>query len=49
VHASFPRFTILGGAQSEDLLQQVNMQDMGYGPKYIMEQSQLQPMELLFA
>tara|TARA_Y100001951_G_C11247957_1_gene244574 strand:+ start:221 stop:688 length:468 start_codon:yes stop_codon:yes gene_type:complete len=49
VYASFPRFTILGGAQSADLLQQVNIQDMGYGAKYILEQSQLQSMELLFA
>ena len=49
VHVSFPTFTILGGAKSTQLLQDVNMQDMGYGPKYIMEQSQLQSMELLFA
>ena len=49
VHVSFPTFTILGGATSTQLLQDVNLQDMGYGTKYTMEQSQLSSMADLFA
>tara|TARA_R100000664_G_scaffold7469_1_gene12592 strand:- start:6770 stop:7237 length:468 start_codon:yes stop_codon:yes gene_type:complete len=49
VHVSFPVFTILGGASSSQLLQDINIQDMGYGAKYVMEQSQLNSMEQLFA
>ena len=49
VHVSFPTFTILGGATSTQLLQDVNLQDMGYGPKYTMQQSQLSSMADLFA
>ena len=49
VHVSFPTFTILGGARSSDLLQDVNIQDMGYGPKYVLEQSQLSSMVDIFA
>ena len=49
VHVSFPTFTILGGARSSDLLQSINLQDMGYGPKYILEQSQLSSMVDIFA
>ena len=49
VHVSFPTFTILGGATSTQLQQDVNLQDMGYGPKYTMQQSQLSSMADLFA
>tara|TARA_R110002096_G_scaffold397090_2_gene593033 strand:- start:501 stop:980 length:480 start_codon:yes stop_codon:yes gene_type:complete len=41
VHANFPEFRILGGAPAEELLQDHNIKDMGYGPVYHLEQSQL--------
>ena len=49
VHAEFPNFEILGGAASRHLISRVNLKDMGYGACYTLEQSQLTPLELLFA
>ena len=49
VHAHFPEFTILGGASADQLINQSNVRDMGYGQKYVLEQSQLQSLRSLFA
>jgi len=48
VHAAFPIFTIIGGVKSEELMQEHNIKDMGYGPNYTLEQSQLHPLKELF-
>jgi len=49
VHAEFPRFEILGGVTAKELIHNGNLKDTGFGMSYTLEQSQLQPMELLFA
>jgi len=49
VHADFPNFEILGGALSRHLISRANLNDYGYGTCYMLEQSQLTPLELLFA
>ena len=48
VHASFPTFTILGGVRAAAFLQDYNIKDMGYGPNYTLEQSQLHSLKSLF-
>ena len=49
VYSEFPRFEILGGATSFEFIQSGNLKDMGYGPFYTLEQSQLRSIEILFA
>ena len=49
VHADFPTFTILGGSRSNELLQDYNIKNMGYGDNYVLEQSQLTEIGNLFA
>ena len=49
VHADFPNFEIIGGALSRHLISRANLNDYGYGMCYMLEQSQLTPLELLFA
>ena len=49
VHAEFPRFEIIGGVTASELIQNGNLKDTGFGMSYTLEQSQLQPLELLFA
>ena len=49
VHAHFPTYTILGGIRSTEFLQEYNIKDVGYGPVYHQEQSQLRPLRSLFA
>jgi hypothetical protein len=49
VHAEFPRFEIIGGVTAADLIHDGNLKDTGFGTCYTLEESQLQPIELLFA
>jgi hypothetical protein len=47
VYAEFPRFEILGGCTASGLIQDGNLKDLGFGTCYTLEQSQLQPLEMM--
>tara|TARA_R100000329_G_C7603719_1_gene214140 strand:- start:46 stop:462 length:417 start_codon:yes stop_codon:yes gene_type:complete len=48
VTAALPHYTIQGGATAQDLLQDINVRDTGYGSFYTLEQSQLMTLPQLF-
>ena len=48
VYANFPHFEIIGGMHAKEFLQPWNIKDMGYGDKYIIDDTALKALELLF-
>jgi len=48
VTADMPHYTIQGGATAQDLIQQHNIKDTGYGPNYTLEMDQLTPLNILW-